>query len=41
MEKHLHTVERWDAQYLKDNGKKVQLGTWLRKALNYYKVTVN
>jgi len=27
MEKHLPTLEQWDAQHLKDNGKKVQLGT--------------
>jgi hypothetical protein len=27
MEKHLHTLEQWDVQHLKDNGKKVQLGT--------------
>ena len=27
MEKHLPTLEGWNAQYLKDNGEKVQLGT--------------
>jgi hypothetical protein len=27
MEKHLPTLEGWDAQYLKNNGEKVQLGT--------------
>jgi hypothetical protein len=27
MQKRLHTLEEWDAQYLKDNGEKVQLGT--------------
>jgi hypothetical protein len=27
MQKHLGTLEAWDVQYLKDNGKKVQLGT--------------
>lgn len=27
MEKHLPTLERWDAQYLRENGEKVQLGT--------------
>ena len=27
MEKHLPTLEAWDAQYLKENGKKVKLGT--------------
>ena len=27
MEKHLPTLEQWDVQHLKDNGKKVQLGT--------------
>jgi hypothetical protein len=27
MEKHLPTLEQWDAQHLEDNGKKVQLGT--------------
>ena len=26
MEKHLHTLEAWDTQYLKDEGEKVQLG---------------
>lgn len=26
MEMHLRTLEQWDAQYLRDNGKKVQLG---------------
>jgi hypothetical protein len=27
MQKHLPTLEAWDVQHLKDNGKKVQLGT--------------
>jgi len=27
MEKHLPTLEAWDAQYLKDHGEKVQLGS--------------
>jgi hypothetical protein len=27
MEKHLPTLEAWDAQYLKENGEKVKLGT--------------
>ncbi len=27
MEKHLPTLEGWNAQYLKDNGEKVQLGS--------------
>jgi hypothetical protein len=27
MERYLPTLEQWDVQYLKDNGKKVQLGT--------------
>ncbi len=27
MEKHLPTLEGWNAKYLKDNGEKVQLGT--------------
>jgi hypothetical protein len=27
MEQHLPTLEGWDAQYLKDNGQKVRLGT--------------
>ena len=27
MEKHLPTLEGWDAQFLKDNGEKVQLGS--------------
>ena len=27
MKKHLPTLEEWDVQYLKDNGKKVQLGS--------------
>lgn len=27
MEKHLPTLEAWDARYLKENGEKVQLGT--------------
>jgi len=27
MEKHLRTMEEWDPQYLKDNGKKVQPGS--------------
>jgi hypothetical protein len=27
MEKHLPTLEQWDVQHLKENGKKVQLGT--------------
>jgi hypothetical protein len=27
MEKYLPTLESWDAQYLKENGKKVKLGT--------------
>lgn len=27
MQKHLPTLEKWDAQYLKENGRKVQLGS--------------
>jgi hypothetical protein len=27
MEKHLSTLEKWDVQYLKENGEKVQLGS--------------
>ncbi len=27
MEKHLPTLEAWDAQYLKENGEKKKLGT--------------
>ncbi|HOY59217.1 MAG TPA: hypothetical protein PK640_13920 [Verrucomicrobiota bacterium] len=27
MEKHLPTLEAWDARYLKENGEKIQLGT--------------
>lgn len=27
MKKHLRTLEEWDTQYLKDNGKKVHLGS--------------
>jgi hypothetical protein len=27
MQKHLPTLEKWDVQYLKESGKKVQLGS--------------